>query len=219
MRKILSILILSIALLPAISAIAADKVVVIPLNSSKSVAGQNCSLGKFVSGFDANGDIICAYPPKYVFVTPGTYTGNLTGLDGADKICQAEANRAALGGVYKAWLSDVDNGPMQNFTRHKGDYITTTGIVVANGWADLTDGSLQNPINITSAGDTHITYVWTNTQIDGNIDTFDTHCLNWTSDQGNTYGMVGHSNFSTNYWTEYRAIYCSETFGFYCIQQ
>jgi len=43
---------------------------------------------------------------KRVFITTNTYTGNLRGLDGADEICQKEAEIKRLGGKWKAFLGD-----------------------------------------------------------------------------------------------------------------
>jgi hypothetical protein len=43
---------------------------------------------------------------KRVFITRGSYNGNLGGLDGADRICQEEAKRKGLGGNWKAFLGD-----------------------------------------------------------------------------------------------------------------
>lgn len=43
---------------------------------------------------------------KRVFITQNLYTGNLGGLDGADKICQKEAEALGLAGTWKAFLGD-----------------------------------------------------------------------------------------------------------------
>jgi len=59
------------------------------------------------------------WPPetkKWVFVTLSDYTGDLGGLEGADAICEAEADDAGLTGTYKAWLSDTNVGPDTRFT-------------------------------------------------------------------------------------------------------
>jgi len=47
------------------------------------------------------------YPDlKRVFITRGLYSGNLGGLDGADQICQKEAEAMGLEGKFKALLGD-----------------------------------------------------------------------------------------------------------------
>jgi|GEM_PF-1338781 len=43
---------------------------------------------------------------KRVFITRGLYSGNLGGLDGADQICQKEAEAMGLEGKFKALLGD-----------------------------------------------------------------------------------------------------------------
>jgi len=43
---------------------------------------------------------------KRVFITRGTYRGNLKGLEGADSICQKEAEERKLEGNWKAFLGD-----------------------------------------------------------------------------------------------------------------
>jgi hypothetical protein len=43
---------------------------------------------------------------KKVFITTKSYTGNLDGLEGADKICQKEAKERGLKGNWKAFLGD-----------------------------------------------------------------------------------------------------------------
>ena len=45
---------------------------------------------------------------KVIFITSGEFTGNLGGLEGADAICQAEADAdgsVIQGKIFKAWLS------------------------------------------------------------------------------------------------------------------
>ncbi len=47
------------------------------------------------------------YPElKKVFVTQGSYNGNLEGLEGADRKCQDEAEKLDYGGTWKAFLGD-----------------------------------------------------------------------------------------------------------------
>src|SRR5690242_2782849 len=78
---------------------------------------------------------------KLVFVTSTLQTGNLGGLTGADMICQARAAAGGLRGIFKAWLSDTTASPSTRFTRSKKPYVLLDGTVIANNWADLTDGS------------------------------------------------------------------------------
>src|SRR5262249_27131858 len=93
-------------------------------------------------------------PPRRVFVTSLTYTGNLGGLAGADALCQARADAAALGGTYKAWLADDSGSPATRFTHSTGEYVLVDGTVVAGNWADLTDGSTGHAIDKTEGNGT-----------------------------------------------------------------
>jgi hypothetical protein len=47
----------------------------------------------------------------YVFVTSGTFDGNLGGIAGADQKCQAAAAGGNLTGTFKAWISDLNDLP------------------------------------------------------------------------------------------------------------
>ena len=102
-----------------------------------------------------------------VFVTSTNYTGNLGGLAGADAKCQERANAANLGGTWKIWLSDTTGSPSTRFTKSSNPYKLLNGTTIANNWSDLTDGTLQNPLNMTELGTTVQTSTWTNTKING----------------------------------------------------
>ena len=80
------------------------------------------------------------------------YDGNLGGLAGADSKCQARADAAGLGGSWNAWLSDDAESASSRITRSSGPYTRVDGVLVANNWDDLTDGSLQNPLSIDEFG-------------------------------------------------------------------
>ena len=93
-----------------------------------------------------------------VFVTSTRYNGNLGGLAGADAICQERAEAAGLApGIYLAWLS-VDSGsagtPLTRFVQSPGPYTLVDGTtIVANNWADLTDGFLAASISLDENGE------------------------------------------------------------------
>ncbi len=202
------------------SLFAADKVVVIPLGGT-TAAGQHCPLGQHVTGFDSRGDIVCNYPTKYVFVTSTTYQGSIGGsggIESADFQCQWRANVANLGGTYRAWLSDGSSNPMMRFIRNPGDYITPAGVVIANGWHDLTDGTLQNPINTTELGASYNGQIWTATRTMGFF--FGSKdCVNWTSVEPAEIGAVGYSESTDSHWTEDTSVSCKIELPLYCVEQ
>ena len=50
------------------------------------------------------------------------------------------------------WLVPGAQAPATRFTQSVIPYVRTDGAVVANNWADLTDGTIQNPINVDEFG-------------------------------------------------------------------
>ena len=106
---------------------------------------------------------------KTVFVTTATFDGNLGGLAGADEKCQAAADASSIvpSGTYRAWLSDSTGSPSTRFQRSTGPYVLPDGtIIAAHGYADLTNGTLNAPIDQTETGGPTSppgTTVWSNT--------------------------------------------------------
>ncbi len=222
--KLLLVSILAVSLQPGYS-LAADKVVVIPLNTEGGApAGQSCPGGEFVYGFDANGNILCSTLEKKVFVTEATYTGDLGGVAGANEKCQAEASAAGLGGVYKAWVSDSISSPSITFTRSVFPYVTTTGVQVASDWTDLTDGTIENSIDRDANGVLRGVEVWTYTKVDGtksDLDVVTRGCDNFTSDSNLYYGVIGNTTATTSSWTSagYQGCHYLGKHRLYCFQQ
>lgn len=214
MRGLWSFYTLAVLLLFSEPAVAHDKVVVIPLGG-KTAAGQSCSAGGYVTGIDANGNIICQYSSKYVFITTMTFTGNLGGISGADAKCQAEADAAALPGSYKAWLSDDSSSPAALFQKSNHRYILPGGDVIADGWLNLIDGLLDNAIDQHADGShSSHTMVWTGTSETGTgFPIYD--CSQWFS--GGTSGFTGV--VAQVNWTEAGVWSCSNDFALYCFEQ
>ena len=173
----------------------------------------------------------CMDEPKIVFVTSTLHTGNLGGLAGADAICNARAQAAALPGTYKAWLSTsgVNGTPATRFTQSSVPYFTVNGVKVVDNWADLIDGTLDSPINVTETGGPppdstapceHADSVWTNTKANGTLDDPIRSCSNWTSTIGPS--VWGWWNLTDYNWTAACGGVASECAGqhpFYCFQQ
>lgn len=173
-------------------------------------------------------------PYKRVFVTKAQFNGNLGGLLGADQKCMAAANSANLGGTFKAWLSSSTVSASARLTHASVPYKLLNGTVVASNWADLTDGTVQNPINVDETGvKTGTTYnyaAWTATNASGNIINPNNTCKNWTSisyyDAART-GLVNGNMFysflsnSSVYWTDVGSdSKCSGgTARLYCFEQ
>jgi hypothetical protein len=149
-----------------------------------------------------------------VFITSVAYNGDLGGIGGADAKCQAAADAEGAivpEGTYKAWLSthllygDYSPATSEEFAKWDGPYVGTDGSGIADGWTDLTDGTLQNPIIADEYGTTRSgVKVWTNTQADGTAGYSDCRDVSggWTSTGDSSEGGVGNSEFSDWQWTD-----------------
>lgn len=125
------------------------------------------------------------------------------GVQAADAVCQAQAANAGLSSPtsYKAWLSDDGSGidAVDRFD-NDGRWIRLDGVPIAENLADLSDGELFAPINLTPSG----TYlgnfgVWTGTTNDGIASAVD--CQSWSSSDGADLGTAGFAN-AADIWTD-----------------
>jgi hypothetical protein len=170
--------------------------------------------------------------PRRVFVSSETFTGNMGGLAGADGNCQRLADAAALGGSYKAWLSDHSATPLTRFSRATVPYVLVDGSVVAVDFTELIGGSLRHAINRTEKGGTppattgcgaagsHM--VWTDTREDGTLFSGGETCGEWTdvsvsssawgdaTSQGNWSLVCNGGNGPATACDSLNAIYCFE---------
>jgi hypothetical protein len=190
-----------------------------PLDACASCSGDEvCSGGAcIVPACGAGG-------PCHVFLSSIRFNGALGGLSGADAKCQKLADSAGLAGTYKAWLSDNSSSPISRFVPSSGPYRLVNGTTVATSFADLTDGALLAPIDVTETGgrvdDTFQT--WTRTKSDGSGDKSDNHdCVNWTANtNANFGGCIGNVARSDAGWTDsFGGFPCNARLHLYCFQQ
>lgn len=157
---------------------------------------------------------------RRVFVTQAISNGNHGGVAGADATCQSEAATAGLPGTYKAWISDDTSTPNNSFTKYGADYVLTDGTVIANGWTDLTDGTIDNAINVYANSvsyTTGITAVMTNTNTSGNAVSASNTCSNFTIGFGSVnIGLLSDTN---SFWTLRTNNSCGNSARLYCFQQ
>jgi len=159
---------------------------------------------------------------KIVFVTSTKYDGNLGGITGADAKCQESAFAAGLPGEYKAWIADGFTAPLWSFNQPPlASYVRVDGASIANGWADLVDGTLANSISYDENGDP-ISYpdvsVWTGVNQYGSYG--GQNCLGWTDITG--LGNVGDALMTNAEWTIIYfggTVTCSTSNSLYCFQQ
>ena len=161
---------------------------------------------------------------KVVFVTSQTYTGNLGGLAGADAKCQERADVAGWSGTFKAWLSDGTASVFDRFDRDYDDipFVRTDGAMIANGWGDLTDGTLLVAIKRDESGNERGNTAWTNTNTGGRRSST-SDCNEWTSAATNFFSRTGEVTAIDSLWTRdpdpFGRWPCINENSLYCFQQ
>ena len=179
-----------------------------------------------------------ALAPRYVFVTAGTYDGNLMtagagadGFEGGDNLCQdaADATTVTPAGIYKAWLSKVTGGLVDAKDRVdliSGNYLLNAqvgaepnGNILALNSADLLDRTVRvNPWINESGASIGPAEVWTGTDGDGTSDS-EPDCAGWTSNLESAKGVVGITdNAAVNGWTKSGESDCDIPRHLYCFQ-
>jgi hypothetical protein len=161
--------------------------------------------------------------PKIAFVSSQAFTGDLGGLEGADNTCTQLASSAGLSGPYKAWLGDGYASPDTRFVRSTLAYKLINGTTIAQSYADLTDGTLLAPINVTESGEViDEQLVWSGVRSDGTAVSSIRNCDAWTNDvnPSSPWADVGVVGRTDALWTdEAGSTYCTELTRIYCFQQ
>ncbi len=191
------------------------------------------------NGYDDDCDVTVDEQWMYVFIAPVTVgnMGNGNGLfgpslaNGPNGYCND--NKGSLPGVYRAWIATGGAHPSDRFINPPSDlpfdYVLPDGTVVANDWADLTDGTLDVAINVMADGVTQYHgYVWTSANADGTYNTANDNdqylygtCEYWT-ENNLPYGIgrVGHSDAVDAGWTVQPGFHnCTNTYAVYCVRQ
>lgn len=137
-----------------------------------------------------------------IFVTSGSWNGNLGGYSGADAKCNADVNKpsggaAGAGKTYKALL----NG--NNATTIGVTYYKTGGITLI---AEATGGNLVGAASLDNAIGSG--QVWTGATV---------NCNNWIANDVN--GTTGTSGSPTSSWWSASTAICSNSRRLYCVAQ
>ncbi len=159
---------------------------------------------------------------RILFVSSATYTGAIGGVSEADQACTDLATAAGLVGIYRAWLSDgAGRSPAGTFTRGDAPFVMTSGVRVADHWADLTDGTINNPIVIDESGNLPDTVpmVWTGTGASGQPASSGATCGDWTDGSSAATGQVGVFDAIGTGWTASPPAACDAPGRIYCFQQ
>ncbi len=145
---------------------------------------------------------------RLAFVTSVFGTGNLqwwlgtsgVGLERVDSTCKRLATEAFLPqpDTFRAWISGESTNAVDRFV-NDGPWVRLDGILVAASLADLTDGTLNAPLNVNEFGVYRgNALVWTGTEFLG-LGTPD-DCDDWTSTAGWS-ATVGLMNRPDETWT------------------
>lgn len=151
-----------------------------------------------------NGEVACV---RTVFLTSQAFSGKLSGLAGADAICYqaAQTNPKLAGKTFRAWLSDATKNAADRHPHGTQAYVRLDGVVVAQHYGDLTDGTISHTINVDEQGNTLTTTglglsVWSASDSSGLYD--GSSCNNWTTDSVTVSGAFGDSQAVDADWTE-----------------
>lgn len=159
-------------------------------------------------------------PPgaSIVFVTETVQTANLGGVEGANAICQGQANSAGLTGTFVAWLSTTSSSVTDRLVQSTEPYVLVDGTRVADNWSDLVDGAIQAPINLDANGQLRGGDVWTGTLRDGaSFVTAD--CAGFTSSDFDNFALCGSTATNQFPWTENITPSCPTQLRLYCFEQ
>lgn len=135
--------------------------------------------------------------------------GGETGLAAGDAICQSLAASAGLPAPesFVAFLSDGVTDAADRLSID-GPWIRLDGVRIADSKADLTDNSIDVPLNLTDGG-TYLTnwLVWTGTFAIGVSSTH--NCDGWTSALESDFGDSGTANRASQPWAWASSPLCS----------
>ena len=185
-------------------------------NGWRREIGSNATIYREALPKTYGSSVRCIKNGKTVFVTDGTWTGNLGGHAGADAKCQAEADANGISGTFMAWVGK----PSTRFSiLSTTPYYRLDGTKIADSYTDLTSSSsLTNPISITPSGATISTAhaVWSGSR-SGGTGNESGNCTDWTTNASTKSGMRGDT--TGNAWAESNTYSCDNTGALYCFEQ
>ncbi len=182
-----------------------------------TAGSETTSGGDGTSGSPGGGD------ERRVFLSSGSYTGAMGGVQGADANCQGLADAQQLGGTWLAFLFDPIN-TFANYPQAGGPFVKLNGEVVAQDWSDLTDGAIESPIDLTEQGQLVADIVWTGL-FDVPPASTDNWCYGWTSAGGlcqtgfvHECGGAGQSFQTDVLWDGFFVYNCQQLHRLYCME-
>ncbi len=166
------------------------------------------------------------FSTRFAFQSFESIPSNFGGVLEADAICQENADRAKLDGVYKAWVSDEFqfDSPLFRFasTDYKGWYLLPSNPpeLLARGWEELTTIEIHHWIDIDAGGNESILtpeFAWTGTLQDGTFSEGNT-CNGWTTTDPSSKAQIGSVGNWNKEWTESQITECGFDKKIYCFQ-
>jgi cysteine-rich repeat protein len=188
---------------------------------------EECDDGNGVEGDACSGT--CMRTGFWVFVSSMKFTGGFGSFGVADAACTAMAQGLPIAGNYRAWLGDSNTPIAARLDNTALRYLRVDGVVVADGWADLTDGTLDAPIDRTESGTALAAdpascvamefvdvRVWTGLASNG---AHVGNCQNWTTGAAFDKAQIGLANHADDLWTAACTSSCDQMLRIYCIEQ
>ena len=195
------------------------------LACSAGLCTSTCIGGNVNLSFPAapTADDGCETPGRRVFLSSAPIFPDFGSALLGDAGCQAFADGAALGGVWASWTSDATTSPSARFVQSTVPYMLVDGTVVANDWADITDGILAHAIDQDELGTTPGSVeVWTGSDASGVPHASDPHCEDWTSQLDTSTAAVGiaHVSITAFEWSFTYSQFCDrDNVRLYCFEQ
>jgi hypothetical protein len=205
--------------------------------SSQPDAGKDSGAGVDAAAQDGGAKIDATPPPPptacslghaRVFVTSAMYDGRLGGMSGADATCSSRASAGALGGNWRAWLSDSSTAATNHIYASTGGYVLVDGTTtVATSFNALTSGSLSHAIDMSETGALIAdgnTEVWTGIDVTSSLANggFCTDPANhdWSSNTTSApTPLVGHLDATDSTWSAAYLQVCNRTnVRLYCFE-
>ena len=171
-----------------------------------------------------------SFPDRLLFMTRGTFTGNLGGVAGADAKCAAAASESTVPTVrlrtFRAWVSVPGSTAASRLARDSRPImLASNGSVFAAGWDAFAnafhaggeavfdqDGFLISAASVP---------VWTGTSATGTYAALSTkNCDFWTSGNAQDLGVFGEGNQPTDgAWSSATTAPCNSVHHLYCLEQ
>jgi hypothetical protein len=186
-----------------------------------------------IEGADTPCEPGCTWQGRVIFISSEPTPAALGGITGADLRCQNLAKAAGLVSYagFRTWLSDADDSPATRLAFGPEPLVLLNGVLVAEDLDALIADGPGDGITVTEQRTTLTeVFVWTNTDVIGEVFSEIDHCENWTSagsDPGTQTGINAVPKLPADAWntwrderrwTSHKKWKCSFPAHLYCIE-